>query len=80
MQIIGFDGQPEGKEAIRAGLIYADPIQFPDRMGTEIVAAIVRWSRGETLPPQTLIPTKLYRRADAENDPSLPKAAGAAPP
>jgi ribose transport system substrate-binding protein len=80
VQIIGFDGQPEGKEAIRAGLIYADPIQFPDRMGTEIVAAIVRWSRGETLPPQTLIPTKLYRRADAENDPSLPKAAGAAPP
>jgi ribose transport system substrate-binding protein len=80
VRIIGFDGQPEGKEAIRAGLIYADPIQFPDRMGTEIVAAIVRWSRGETLPPQTLIPTKLYRRADAETDPSLPKAAGTAPP
>jgi ribose transport system substrate-binding protein len=73
--IIGFDGQPEGKEAIRAGKIYADPIQFPDRMGEEIVAAIVRWSRGETLPPKTLIPTRLYRRADAERDPSLPPEA-----
>jgi ribose transport system substrate-binding protein len=80
VRIVGFDGQPEGKEAIRAGLIYADPIQFPDRMGVEIVAAIVRWSRGETLPPQTLIPTRLYRRADAEQDPSLPPAAGPKPP
>lgn len=80
VRIVGFDGQPEGKEAIRAGLIYADPIQFPDRMGTEIVAAIIRWSRGETLPPQTLIPTKLYRRADAEADPALSPAAGRPPP
>jgi len=69
--IIGFDGQPEGKQAIRDGKIYADPIQFPDRMGVEIVAAIVRWSRGETLPPKTLIPTSLYRRADGEKDPAL---------
>jgi ribose transport system substrate-binding protein len=69
--IIGFDGQPEGKQAIRDGKIYADPIQFPDRMGVEIVAAIVRWSRGEALPPKTLIPTSLYRRADGEKDPAL---------
>jgi len=69
--IVGFDGQPEGKEAIRNGKIYADPIQFPDRMGAEIVAAIVRWSRGETLPPKTLIPTSLYRKADGEKDPAL---------
>ena len=69
--IIGFDGQPEGKEAIRDGKIYADPIQFPDRMGVEIVSAIVRYSRGETLEPKTLIPTSLYRKADAERDASL---------
>jgi ribose transport system substrate-binding protein len=69
--IIGFDGQPEGKQAIRDGKIYADPIQFPDRMGAEIVAAIVRWSRGETLPPKTLIPTSLYRKTDGEKDPAL---------
>jgi ribose transport system substrate-binding protein len=69
--IVGFDGQPEGKQAIKEGKIYADPIQFPDRMGVEIVAAIVRHSKGETLPPQTLIPTKLYRKADGENDPTL---------
>jgi ribose transport system substrate-binding protein len=69
--VIGFDGQPEGKQAIKEGKIYADPIQFPDRMGVEIVGAFVRYSRGEDLPPQTLIPTKLYRKADGLKDPEL---------
>ncbi len=69
--IIGFDGQPEGKQAIKDGKIYADPIQFPDKMGVQIVDAIIRHSKGETLPPQMLIPTSLYRRADAMKDPEL---------
>ncbi len=69
--IVGFDGQPEGKQAIRDGRIYADPIQFPVKMGVQIVDAIVRHSKGETLPPQMLIPTSLYRKADAEKDPEL---------
>lgn len=69
--IVGFDGQPEGKQAIKDGRIYADPIQFPEKMGIQIVDAIVRHSKGETLPPQMLIPTSLYRKADAEKDPEL---------
>lgn len=69
--IVGFDGQPEGKQAIKEGKIYADPIQFPEKMGIEIVASIVEHSKGETLPPQKLIPTRLYRKADAEADPEL---------
>jgi ribose transport system substrate-binding protein len=69
--IIGFDGQPEGKQAIKDGKIYADPIQFPDKMGVQVVDAIIRHSKGETLPPEILIPTRLYRRADALADPDL---------
>ncbi len=69
--LVGFDGQPEGKQAIKEGKIYADPIQFPDQMGIRIVDAIVRHSKGESLPEQMLIPTKLYRKADAEADPEL---------
>ncbi len=69
--IVGFDGQPEGKQAIKEGKIYADPIQFPDKMGVQIVDAIIRHSKGETLPPQMLIPTSLYRKADAMKDPEL---------
>jgi ribose transport system substrate-binding protein len=77
--IVGFDGQPEGRQAIRDGKIYADPIQFPDKMGVQIVEAIQRWSRGETLPPQMLIPTSLYRKADAEKDPTLEPASAGSP-
>ena len=69
--IIGFDGQPEGKQAIKDGKIYADPIQFPEKMGIQIVDAIVRHSKGESLPPQMLIPTSLYRKADAVSDAAL---------
>lgn len=71
--IVGFDGQPEGKEAIRDGKICADPIQFPDRIGRETVRAIFRHLDGETVDPEILIPTALYRKADAENDPELRK-------
>lgn len=69
--IVGFDGQPEGRQAIKDGKIYAEPIQFPDKMGVQVVDAIIRHSKGETLPAQLLIPTRLYRQADALQDPDL---------
>lgn len=71
VKIIAFDGQPEGKQAIKEGKIYADPVQFPDRMGVEAVRAIVRHSKGEKVEPELLIPAVLYRKADAEKDPDL---------
>lgn len=69
--IIGFDGQPEGKQAIKEGKIYADPIQFPDKMGIQLVKSIMTWSRGLPQPPEILIPTQLYRQKDALEDPEL---------
>jgi ribose transport system substrate-binding protein len=69
--IVGFDGQPEGKQAIKDGKIFADPIQFPDLMGIKMVESLVAYSKGEELPAQTLIPTKLYKQEDALKDPDL---------
>lgn len=69
--IVGFDGQPEGKRAIRDGKIFADPIQFPDRIGRETVAAIVKHFNGDDVAPEILIPTRLYRKNDAMKDPEL---------
>ena len=69
--IIGFDGMREGKVAIKEGKIYADPIQFPDRMGIEIVRAFEAWSKGHEVPPEILIPTSLYKKSDGEADPEL---------
>jgi ribose transport system substrate-binding protein len=71
IKLVGFDGQPEGKQAIKEGKIYADPIQFPDRIGVETVRAIVKHFAGETQPAQLLIPTALYRQSDATKDPML---------
>ncbi|MBM3841220.1 MAG: substrate-binding domain-containing protein [Verrucomicrobia bacterium] len=70
-KLVGFDGQPEGKQAIKEGKIYADPIQFPDKIGVETVRAILKHFAGEPVPAQLLIPTGLYRKADAEKDPAL---------
>lgn len=68
VKVVGFDGMPEGKEAIRAGRIYADPIQFPDRIGRTAVQNIVSYLAGKELPAETLIPTQLYRQADAAKE------------
>jgi ribose transport system substrate-binding protein len=75
VKIIGFDGQPEGKRAIAEGKIYADPIQFPERIGAQTVQAIAKHFAGEDTPKEILIPTALYRKADGEKDPSLKAAA-----
>lgn len=71
VKLVGFDGQLEGKQAIKEGKIYADPIQFPDRIGVETVRAIVKHFAGDRVPAEVLIPTGLYRKADAEKDPAL---------
>ncbi len=71
VKVIGFDGNAEGKQAIKDGKIYADPIQFPDEIGKQTVQAIVKYMAGGDVPPQTLIATKLYKKADALKDPSL---------
>ncbi|KPJ70308.1 MAG: hypothetical protein AMS14_11025 [Planctomycetes bacterium DG_20] len=69
--VVGFDGQLEGKVAIKEGKIYADPIQFPDEIARRTVQTIMKYLDGETVPPEILIPTRLYYKADADADPAL---------
>jgi ribose transport system substrate-binding protein len=71
VKIVAFDGQKEGKEAIRDGKIYADPIQHPDKIGEETAKSILKYFAGEELPAEQLIPTALYRKTDAVDDPEL---------
>ncbi len=72
--IIGFDGFIDGKRAILEGKIYADPIQFPKQMAKKTVENIITYINGGDIEPLVLIPTKLYRKSDAENDPELKAA------
>jgi ribose transport system substrate-binding protein len=69
--VVGFDGQPEGRKAIRDGKIYADPIQFPDKIGLETMKAVMKYMKGEDVSREILIPTALYKKSDAEKDKSL---------
>ena len=71
VKLIAFDGQPEGKQAIKEGKIYADPVQYPAKIGTETARVIMQYFQGEQPPPTILIPTGLYRKADGIADPSL---------
>ena len=71
IKIIGFDGMPDGKQAIKNGQIYADPIQHPDKMGTRIVQLVVKYQAGEEFPKETLLPATLYTKAEADQDPDL---------
>jgi ribose transport system substrate-binding protein len=71
IKIVGFDGQPEGKQAIKDGKLFADPIQYPDRIGREGARVIARYFEGDEVPAELLIPTGLYRQADGLADSSL---------
>ncbi len=71
VKVVGFDGMPEGKAAIKAGKIYADPIQFPERIGRTSIQNIAKYLAGDDVAPETLIPTALYRQSDGQKDASL---------
>ncbi|MFP6611050.1 MAG: substrate-binding domain-containing protein [Pirellulales bacterium] len=71
IRIIGFDGMPQGKEAIRDGKIYADPIQHPDQMGRLIVEYMMEYFQGKKVPAEKLIPTTPYRQQDGKEDKQL---------
>jgi len=69
--IIGFDGELAGKQAILAGKILCDPIQFPKKMGRRTIELMMQHFDGEEVPDEELIPSQLYYKADAEQDPEL---------
>ena len=71
IKIIGFDGQLDGKQAIKDGKIFADPIQHPDKMGRQIVQLIMKYQAGEKFETETLIPATLYTKTEADQDPTL---------
>ena len=75
VRIIGFDGALEGKQAILAGQIVCDPIQFPDKMGQTTIEMIMKYFDGEKPPAEVLIPSSLYYLEDAKKDPALAQPA-----
>ncbi|MHB1425983.1 MAG: substrate-binding domain-containing protein [Gemmataceae bacterium] len=73
VNLVGFDGQPEGKQAIKEGKIHADPVQYPDRIGRETARVIARYFEGEKVPAEILIPTELYGPYNARRSANRPR-------
>jgi len=71
VRIVGFDAMPEGRHAVKQGKLYATIVQYPEQIGRQAVEAIARYLAGQEVPPEILIPCTIYRRAEAEADPTL---------
>jgi ribose transport system substrate-binding protein len=71
IKVISFDGQLEAKQDVKAGKIYAEPVQYPERIGQVTIQTIAKYMAGEKTPPEILIPTGLYKKADADKDAAL---------
>jgi ribose transport system substrate-binding protein len=71
IKIVSFDGMAEAKKAIKDGKIYAEPIQYPDRIGTMTVQSIEKYLAGEKPEPKILIPSELYTKEMADKDPAV---------
>lgn len=65
VKVIGFDGTEQGRDAIKAGKVYASSIQFPDRMGKRLVENVFAHLTGREFKQIDLVPTEIYRREDA---------------
>lgn len=71
IKVVGFDGQMEAKQAIKDGKMFGDSVQYPEKIGSLVIQAISKYLAGEKVEAQTLIPTGLYRKAEADKDPLL---------
>ena len=71
IKVIGFDGQKIGKLAIRDGRIFADPVQFPKKMGKLSAEYIKKYFAGDEIPAVHMIQPELYFQADAKADKDL---------
>lgn len=49
--ILGFDGTPEARDAIKAGrALKADAVQYPDKIGAQAIQLLAKHLRGESVP------------------------------
>lgn len=73
IKVVGFDAQPEARQAVKDGKLYATIVQYPEKIGQKALETVVRYMAGEEVPREVLIPCTIYRKSDAEKDPSLKK-------
>ena len=66
--IVGYDATPEAREKIDQGLIYADAIQFPEKIGALTMDAIACHFAGQKIPRTIPVECGLYGPKRLEED------------
>jgi len=71
IQIVGFDAMREGRQAVKDGKFHATITQYPKKIGKTVAKAVVDYMDGEEVPGEILIRCTIYRKAEADADPTL---------
>jgi len=71
VRIVAFDAQPIGRRGVKEGKLYATIVQYPEKIGQKVIETVARYLDGEEVAPEILIPCTVYRKADADADPTL---------
>ena len=62
MQVVGFDGTPDGLKAVRAGTLYASVAQQPSELGRIAVRNALRAVEGEKVEKMVKVPVKVVTK------------------
>ncbi|HTZ53889.1 MAG TPA: substrate-binding domain-containing protein, partial [Candidatus Acidoferrum sp.] len=60
--VVGYDATPEAKAAIKAGTMYGDAIQYPEKIGELTIDTIHDYFAGKTPPKVVHVPVGTYTR------------------
>ena len=64
--IVGYDANPQAKEAITKGEMYGDAIQYPDKIGKLTMQTIVDYFAGKQVPKYVPVEVGSWTKADAK--------------
>jgi len=62
IEIVGYDGTPEARKAIDAGVIYGDVIQYPKEIGRLAIKTMIGYFRGERVAPFVSVGVGTYTK------------------
>ena len=63
--VVGYDATPEGRAAIKSGLMYGDAVQHPDQIGKLTIDTIHDYFAGKPVKPVVRVPVGTFTKADA---------------
>ena len=64
--VVGYDAAPEARAAIKAGTMYGDAIQHPDKIGAKTIDAIAAYFAGKPVPKKVAVAVGTFTKADTK--------------